>query len=313
MKNPLVSICVVTYNQQQYIRNCLVSVVTQEVDCDVEVLVGDDGSSDATCEIIESVAKEFPGKITLFRHAVNLGPTGNYQFLIEKAKGELIAHLDGDDFWLPGKLNSQIDYLRQHRECVAVYSNAVVINDKGEMIGAFNNKIPSPFDLDFLLSDGNFLNHSSMVYLARLKGEILVIRGPFIDYRMHLRLAQHGLMGYTNLVHVVYRVGSTTSMISNQADNVRRLYLEALMDLPVEVRASKAMRSVMVKYYWGELLLLICRGHYSLLLSLLDTIYATAPQGTALRVLLYPFLRFFPLLRTKICGNLSQLKIYHPR
>ena len=87
MKNPLVSICVVTYNQQQYIRNCLVSVVTQEVDCDVEVLVGDDGSSDATCEIIESVAKEFPGKITLFRHAVNLGPTGNYQFLIEKAKG----------------------------------------------------------------------------------------------------------------------------------------------------------------------------------------------------------------------------------
>ena len=285
MNNPYVSVCIVTYNQQQYIRDCLVSVVTQELGEDFEILVGDDGSTDSTCEVIESVIKEFPGKIKLFRHPQNLGPTGNYQFLIEKAQGEFIAHLDGDDYWLPGKLQSQVDFLCHRPQCVAVYSNAVVINDKNEIFGIFNNPIPVIFDLNFLLSEGNFLNHSSMLYCARVKNEILAIEGPFIDYRIHLRFARQGQLGFTNQAHVIYRVGSATSMISNQHEKVRKLYLAALMEIPDDEKSFSAKRSSLAQFYLGELYLLIRRGHFLSGLRLLRIINSSAPKGTVICIL----------------------------
>lgn len=313
MKKPLISVCVVTYNQQHYIRDCLMSVVIQEVDSDVEILIGDDGSTDATCDVIEGVIREFPQKVRLFRHEKNLGPTGNYQFLIEKARGDFIAHLDGDDYWLPGKLQGQMDFLKEHSQCVAVYSNAVVINDKCEIFGAFNNHIPSQFDLNFLLSKGNFLNHSSVLYCAKLKNEILTIVGPFIDYRIHLRFAQHGQLGHTNQAHVVYRTGSSTSMISKQASNVRRLYLEALEEIPETLRDSTAMRSALTLFYWGEVYLLLRGGRLADAARMLWKIRATTPKGTVLRVVIYPITRIWPKLLTAICRNSSQLTIFHYR
>lgn len=228
-KVPKVSVCVVTYNQEKYIRQCLQSIVDQETNFDFEVIVGDDCSTDGTRAIIQEFAKKYQSIIKPIFHAQNLGMSRNYQLVHEAATGDFIAHIDGDDFWLPSKLQSQISFLHNHPECVAVYSNAIVVDDNQSLLGVFNNQQPISFDTNYLLQKGNFLNHSSLMYRSFLKKEILEIPKKFIDYRVHLRFSFHGKLGYINQALVVYR-NIPTSATSVSSNTVRLLYWETITD-----------------------------------------------------------------------------------
>lgn len=208
------------------------SVIVQSSDVSLEIIVGDDQSDDGSSEIIEALASKYPDLIRYFRHTQRLGGCKNYQFVMQQAKGAFIAHLDGDDFWLPGKLAAQIRFMEQHADCPAVYSNAVAISNDGIVIGIFNNPQLERHNINSLLSRGNFLNHSSMLYRASLREELLKLPPLFLDYRIHLRHARHGAIGYLNQALVAYRVNSTSSIIVHANDIVRRLYWEALLDTP---------------------------------------------------------------------------------
>lgn len=232
MNTPKVSVCVVTYNHACYILDCLMSVLAQSEDVSLEILVGDDLSDDKTGQIVQVLVDKYSKKIRYFRHTERKGPSGNYQFLIRKARGEYIAHLDGDDYWLPGKLRAQTQFLDQHPECPAVYSNALVVNSLGIVCGIFNNRLSERININSLLHRGNFLKNSSMLYRASLRNKILEIEEPFIDYRIHLRHARYGELAYLNEALVVYRVASSTSMVVHLNDYVRELYWEALRDVP---------------------------------------------------------------------------------
>src|SRR5689334_18333358 len=126
---PKVSVCVVAFNHGRYIANCLASVVGQQINAELEVLVGDDCSADETRQIIGRYAEEHPGLIHPVFHQSNIGGTQNYQSLIRRASGSYIAHLDGDDYWLPGKLAEQVSFLEKNQNCVAVYTNAIVVSN----------------------------------------------------------------------------------------------------------------------------------------------------------------------------------------
>nr|WP_242445557.1 glycosyltransferase [Chromatium okenii] len=182
--------------------------------------------------MVGDLALRFPDTIRYYRHEIRLGPAGNYQFLIERSKGEYIAHLDGDDYWLPGKLKAQSKRLDDEPDCPAIYSNALCINDEGCLLGLFNNLQPDRFDLMGLLKRGNFLNHSSMLYRACYRGELLSWTPDFIDYRIHLYLSRFGNIGYLNAPFVGYRINSSGSMVVHQNDKVRLFYWIALCDIP---------------------------------------------------------------------------------
>ena len=84
-----------------------------------------------------------------------------YKKLLGLARGEFIAHLDGDDYWLPGKLQRQLNFLHQNPGCNAAYTNALVIDRKGRKLGIFNDVRTQLVDLGFLVRRGNFLHMSS--------------------------------------------------------------------------------------------------------------------------------------------------------
>jgi len=233
---------VATYNQDRYIEDCLTSVLIQSGDVPIEVLVGDDGSSPETPRIVERLSRQYPGFIRYFRHERNLGPSANYQFLAGRARGRFIAHLDGDDYWLPGKLKAQTAWLDGHPNSPASYSNAAVIDDAGILIGVFSSSVSRDIDLPFLLERGNFLNHSSMVYRASCREVVLGISGPFIDYRMHLGFAREGGLGFDNRVFVVYRQGSEHSMVKKVPETVRELYFDAVSSVILDSHISNAVR-----------------------------------------------------------------------
>lgn len=230
MNSPRVSVCIATYNHEHYIRECVMSVLTQARDVALEVLIGDDQSSDRTEEIVQEIAARFPETVRYFRHENRLGGCRNYQFLLERAKGEYVAHLDGDDYWLPGKLAKQVSLMDRDPEISASYTNALCIDESGVAIAVFNNPQPSTFDSGYLLVRGNFLNNSSMLYRSSAKQAICDWSTDFVDYRIHIMLGRAGSFGYVNTLGVAYRVNSRVSMILNHGEHVRESYWRAISE-----------------------------------------------------------------------------------
>jgi len=237
-----IAVCVVTYNHIRYIADCLLSVLAQDVDADVTLWVGDDGSTDGTSETVAAIASEWPGRVHHILHATRQGPIGNYRSIIAAAEGDFIAHLDGDDFWLPGKLREQLTLLDASPSCSASCTNAFVFDDDREPVGIFSSARSGKIDIAYLLQRGNFLNHSSLLYRIEHRNAILALVPPFIDYRMHLTLCRTGPIAYTSKVLVGYRANANGSMLTNANEAVRRQYFEAieaaLPDVAANVRAD---------------------------------------------------------------------------
>lgn len=138
-ENPLVSICVQTYQHEAYIGECLNGLVTQKTNFDFEILLGEDDSSDGTRDICIKYANEHPDKIKLFLHSRENNikiygiPTGkfNIEYNIYNAKGKYLAICEGDDFWTdPLKLQKQVDFLEANQDYLLIYSDAALIGKK---------------------------------------------------------------------------------------------------------------------------------------------------------------------------------------
>jgi glycosyltransferase involved in cell wall biosynthesis len=130
LENPLISVCIQTYQHAAYIRECLDSVLMQKTSFSYEVLLGEDASTDGTREICIEYAERYPEKIRLFLHhranniSVNGNPTGRFNFLynLYSAQGEYIAICEGDDYWTdPLKLQKQVDFLEANSDCVSCH------------------------------------------------------------------------------------------------------------------------------------------------------------------------------------------------
>jgi len=95
-----VSICVITYNHQDYIEECLNSLISQKTDFPFEIVIRDDNSTDETFKIIKKYAEEYPKFINLLNSSENLGMNKNFKSVVDSALGEYIAICEGDDFWI---------------------------------------------------------------------------------------------------------------------------------------------------------------------------------------------------------------------
>lgn len=118
----MIGVCIVTYNQEQYIAQCIDSALGQCCDEEVRIYVGNDCSSDRTAEICRS----YGDKIVFVNRPKNLGLVGNTMKLLELMRHDgcnYIAMLDGDDYWIdPLKLQKQIDYFTAHPEYGLVHT-----------------------------------------------------------------------------------------------------------------------------------------------------------------------------------------------
>jgi glycosyltransferase involved in cell wall biosynthesis len=130
---PKVSVCIVTYKQEKYIRQCIESIINQVTNFDFEIIVGDDCSPDQTGQIVKELAEQYPTRIQALLHQKNLGPTTNYFSVHNIARGQYIAHLDGDDYALPGKLQALHDHLEANPDCAIVWHRMFILDEKDRM------------------------------------------------------------------------------------------------------------------------------------------------------------------------------------
>lgn len=144
MASPVVSIIIPTYNCALYIAETITSVLNQSFK-DIELIVVDDGSTDATRDIVAS----FGQPVRLVTQA-NAGVCVARNRGISEAAGKYICLMDHDDYWFPHKLARQVSILEQQPETGVVYSSFILWH-RDESTGQFPS--PDSFDLNTYLDD----------------------------------------------------------------------------------------------------------------------------------------------------------------
>ena len=128
-----ISVVILTYFHEPYIAKCLDSVLAQETNLRVDILVGDDASQDGTPEIIRDYAARYPNRIQTVFHKENVGATRNGADVGALIRGKYVAYLEGDDYWLdPHKLQKQWEILEAHPEYSACCGRCVLIDENGQ-------------------------------------------------------------------------------------------------------------------------------------------------------------------------------------
>ncbi len=126
--NELVSIITPCYNSENYINDCLLSVVNQTYQ-NWEMLIVDDKSTDKSTDLISRHSKK-DKRIILFLLEKNIGSAEARNYAIKKAKGRYIAFLDSDDMWLPNKLELQINFMKKNNYSFVFSSYSVISSSK---------------------------------------------------------------------------------------------------------------------------------------------------------------------------------------
>ncbi len=140
---PKISVIILSYNFEKYLKECVDSVLAQTLR-PFEIIICDDYSSDESWAIISEYAERFPKFIKSYRHETNIGMPRNVNFAIKRAEGDLITFLDGDDRWLPRKLELEWKALQINPDARIAYSNVYTIDDKGNRTGIWYDREGHP-------------------------------------------------------------------------------------------------------------------------------------------------------------------------
>ncbi len=128
----MVSIAMITYNHEKYLRKAIESILMQNVDFKYEIVIGEDCSPDNSRTILREYEKTFPDRFNVIYRDKNVGATRNIYNVLIKCKGKYIVCLEGDDYWTdPDKLKIQVAFLESNNEYSAT-SHIVSIVDEDE-------------------------------------------------------------------------------------------------------------------------------------------------------------------------------------
>lgn len=212
---PKVSVCVITYNQREYIERCLDSLLTQETRFPYEIIVGDDGSIDGTQEMVRRYAALYPRRIRAILQPVNTGGSKNNLMVHAAARGELVAHVDGDDFAYPGKIQAQAEALDAQPDLVAVWHRVDYFDDRGGHCSGTTADLSSFAGGRVTFADAIRLGfvgvYSSLMYRRAVRSPISVER-DVLDVYFTWDLLSKGEGRVLDAVLGSYRVSSKNSI-----------------------------------------------------------------------------------------------------
>lgn len=219
------SVFVVTYNQEQYIAQCLSGIMSQVVDFDYEVIVGDDCSSDGTAGICDAFATQYPN-IRVFHHPQNLGHVKNWEFVLNHCTGEYVAMVEGDDYWTdPHKLQRQVDFLDAHQDYVLSFHRVDLVYDdvNHPEEHLFEHLEEREYSAKEIYETWSVLT-SSVVFRNNV-GKVSFPKNVFFsDIYLFLVLLEHGRAWCHSLCAVAYRRHAGNQSSSQSIQLAEKLY-----------------------------------------------------------------------------------------
>ena len=145
-KHPVVSVHMITYNHEPYIRQAIEGVMMQKTDFEFELVIGEDCSQDKTREICFEYQKKYPDRIRILWWHENLRKVkhpagGNGKRNLAHCRGEFIAFCEGDDYWIdPLKLQKQVEVMRTRPNVSFCFAGGQISVHGEERARHWNNK-----------------------------------------------------------------------------------------------------------------------------------------------------------------------------
>ena len=238
---PYVSVCIATYQHEKFISKCIESVLEQETNFPIEILIGEDQGPDDTRKICLEFAEKNPDRIRLFLRDRStsqlLDDEGKFvarfngRWLRKSARGKYIALCEGDDYWDdPLKLQKQVEFLDQNPAYVISYHDARIVDENDKLIASSKLKKESrkkDYSINQMVQ-GKLLPTMSVVFRNLIKEGKINDLHPVKngDRLLFALLGQYGKAHYSGEVSpAVYRVHSggiwsKTDMMSRKKDLV---------------------------------------------------------------------------------------------
>jgi glycosyltransferase involved in cell wall biosynthesis len=210
MQEPLISVALCTYNGAKYIKDQMDSIINQTYK-KLEIIVVDDGSTDGTFDIVNIYA-ERDNRIKCFKNNVNLGFNKNFEKAISLTSGRYIAISDQDDIWLPGKLQSLSDNIKDKW---LIFSNSSYLNASapGKLLGNF--KLPD--DFRGILLFNYITGHTTLFNREFLEFVLPFPQKGYYDWWLGFVAAYHHKIDFLDEVLTYYRVHNE-SVIQKRVD-----------------------------------------------------------------------------------------------
>lgn len=313
-REPLVSICCITYNHANYVKEALNSFLIQKTDFKFEIVVHDDASTDDTVEILKQYTANYPNIIRLLLQNENQYNKGNFRpipYTAKRAKGHYIAICEGDDKWLcTHKLAKQVSVLKQHADVdLCFHPTLYFSSDDGEMFGVANKygieeKLYTAND--FVKAGGGFCPTASLMISKKVFEELPdwfydVVAG---DYYFQCFAALSGGGIFIPDVMAAYRWESSSS-VTQKTKNADALKLQNIVEKELlhlnefnnytstKFNDEVVFRQAVVCQEFSALLLKM--GDYTEFRSLISKSWGLRPNLNFRQKLLYK-LRFIPIL-----------------
>lgn len=231
------------YNQKDFVKDSLSSVLGQQTDFDFEILIGDDGSNDGTIEEIKSYISDYGDKCTLYVMSRDVSKTYepieraslNRLNLLRHAKGEFGIFLDGDDVYSDEyKLQKQVNFLRANEDCIACGHPLEIFGEgveQGVLLGQISDK-------SFKIAGKRFwkyyyVSSDSLLFRNVVKVDEIKLTTNFDDNTVLLNYISRGKIGFLPDCMVKYRQTAESSW--NKRDELEKLYVN-LKDYVEEIQ-----------------------------------------------------------------------------
>jgi len=218
-ENPAVTVYISSYNHARYLPQTIDSVLTQSFQ-DFELLISDDGSTDASHEVLSAYQAQYPDKIHYFWHEghANRGVTYSCNVALTRARGTYFTWLGSDDYWLPEKLAFQVKFMDEHPEVGLCYTSARTLSASGELFPTLGAQayISTEAWRQFVIA--NPIIASTVIVPRRCLDEVGVFDESllFSDWELWIRLAAKYTVAFLPEALAAYRVHGQNVSISSQ-------------------------------------------------------------------------------------------------
>lgn len=222
---PKVSVIMVAYNQEQYIDEAIRGVILQKVSFPIELIIGDDCSTDSTAERCRRWQEKYPEIIRILPREKNVGLQRNYIDAFNHCRGQYIAICEGDDYWCDrSKLRRQVEYMDANEGCTVCFHRVVNYFVDTHTMSLSNGGQKCDTTIADL-SRSNYITNLSVMYRRGVFGDLpdWLVNVPVPDYTYHMLHASKGAIHYIDRPMAVYRQSSKG--VWSMAGEERRLWM----------------------------------------------------------------------------------------
>ena len=233
----IVSVCMITYGQDKYIRQSIKGILMQKVGFDIELIIADDCSTDKTQEIVQDIIRNHPNGqwIKYTRHSQNKGMLDNLIWALGQCRGKYIALCEGDDYWIDqNKLQHQVAILEANKNCSFCFHRALRIFDTSR-----------PYEI-YPDLENNIIDSEQLFGLYTIPMASVVFRSKINfwfpanhiqpDFLLLCKLMSNGDAYFLPEVMSVYRKHANGISYNNQSYNYLKRRVECLH---IEVKSTE--------------------------------------------------------------------------